>query len=176
MPLEHFVFLDESGLNLGMTPTHGRCPKGERLSASKPSKRGQNISLVGAMKKDGLCALYPYDGAVDGSRFIDFLTQHLRPVLVPGDIVVMDNCRIHHIKEVKRILKKAGAKAVYLPPYTPELNPIEKAWSSLKQKIRKLQPRTISEMVGALNQARENLTPEKCYAFVKCAGYDPSFP
>ena len=172
--IDNLVFLDEAGVNLGMTPLYGRSPKGRRLHVKKSAKRASNISLIGAMKKDGLRALYPYDGPIDGHRFLHFIETQLVPSLDPKDVVVLDNLRVHHIPAAKKLLNDAGIDVIFLPPYSPELNPIENAWSVLKAKIKKAKARTIAAIVDAMLEAKQTLTPEKCYAFIKHAGYDPS--
>ena len=170
IPPEKLVFLDETGINLGMTPTHARAPKGKRAYATQPP-RGENFSLIGAMRSTGMCALYPYDGPVDGEKFLWFLEQKLIPTLEPGDVLVMDNLRVHHIKEVAELLDAAVARALYLPPYSPEKNPIEEAWSLTKQIFRKVEARTIPALVDAMNLARSAVTPEKIAGFFAHAGY-----
>jgi transposase len=119
----------------------------------------------------GMCALYPYDGPIDGERFLDFLDFHLLPNLRPGDVLVMDNLRVHHIKEVKERADKAEIKLLYLPPYSPELNPIEEAWSIIKRIFRSMEAKTISAFVSALNCARAAITPSKIQNLFRHAGY-----
>ena len=165
------MVLDEAGTNLGMTRTYARSLKGERAISKCPGSRGSNISLVGAMRLEEEPILYPFDGAIDGERFLFFLDNHLIPRLREGDVLIMDNCRIHHIKEIAERLKKIGARALYLPPYSPELNPIEEAWSLIKGVFRSLEARTISSYIDALNVARDLVTPEKIKAYFLHAGY-----
>ncbi len=165
------MVLDEAGTNLGMTRTYARCLEGERAFFKCPGNRGGNISLVGAMRLDEEPILYPFDGAVDGERFLAFLDNHLIPRLKEGDVLVMDNCRIHHIKEVAERLNKVGARALYLPPYSPELNPIEEAWSLIKGAFRSLEARTISAYIDALKIAQDLVTPAKIRAYFLHAGY-----
>jgi len=164
------VVLDEAGTNLGMTRTYARCLEGERAFFKWPSNRGSNISLIGAMRLEEEPILYPFDGAVDGDRFLAFLDNHLIPKLKEGDVLVMDNCRIHHIKEVAERLNKVGARALYLPPYSPELNPIEEAWSLIKAVFRSMEARTISSYIDALQIARGMVTSAKIRAYFIHAG------
>lgn len=124
IPEKHRVYLDEAGTNLGMTRMNSRSSKGERASSKRPSNRGTNISLIGAVRLNEEPVLYPFDGAVDGEKFVFFLKEKLLPILKDGDFVIMDNCRIHYVKEVAEILKTVGARPLFLPPYSPELNPI----------------------------------------------------
>jgi transposase len=173
-PTENLVFLDEAGVNLGMTMTHARAPIGERAFSVRPAGTQSNISLVGAIRSTGMCALYPYDGPVDGERFLSFLDNHLIPNLKSGDVVVMDNLRVHHISEVATRLEPVGAKALYLPPYSPEKNPIEEVWSLIKHAFRVAEARTIAAFIEAMLKARSLVTREKIEAYYIHAGYNLS--
>lgn len=168
---ENLVFLDEAGFHLAMTRTHARSIVGTRAFASMPPK-GSNISFIGAVRLTGVCAIYPYDGPVDGFRFLDYLDQQLLPKLKKGDVVVMDNLRVHHIEEVKARLGSVGARPLFLPPYSPERNPIEEIWSLVKGIFRKQEPRTIVQLVNTLKIAISEITPEKISAYFAHAGYD----
>jgi transposase len=174
IPAEKLVFVDEAGVHLGMTPTYARALVGQRVYAESVN-RGTNISLVGAVRLDGVNALYPYDGAVDGERFLLFLKEQLIPTLKIGDVVVMDNLRVHHIEPVKIMIEEANARLLYLPPYHPELNPIEEAWSKIKNIFRKVEARTISALVDALEHARNAVSKDDLLGYFKHAGYDPSW-
>ena len=127
-------------------------------------------SLVGAVRLGGICSIYPYDGPIDGFRFLDYLDHHLLPKLEEGDVVVMDNLRVHHIKEVKNRLQSVGARPLFLPPYSPEKNPIEEIWSLVKSIFRGEEARTIAEMVDALKKAIAAVTPKKILAYFRHAG------
>lgn len=168
--IDNLIFLDEAGINLGMTRTHARAPVGERAFAKKAPK-GSNISLIGAVRATGMCGLYPYDGPVDGFRFLDFLDNHLIPNLKKGDVVVMDNLRVHYIDEVETKLKKVGARPLYLPPYSPERNPIEEIWSLIKNIFKAAEARTITAIVETMKKAAEAVTVKKILGFFKHAGY-----
>lgn len=149
-----------------MTRTYARSLEGERAFCKRPANRGGNISLVGAIRLEESPILYPFDGAVDGERFLYFLKHYLIPKLRSGDVVILDNCRIHHIADVKIILSTVGARPLFLPPYSPELNPIEEAWSLIKTVFKSLEARTISAYVDALESARRTVTPEKIRAYL----------
>ena len=116
-----------------MSRTHGRSAAGERAYSKRPGIRGGNISLVGAIRLDEEPTLYPFDGPVDEDRFLSFLDR-LIPSLNDGDVVIMDNCSIHKTESVKVKLATVGARPLFLPPYSPELNPVEQAWSNGKRK------------------------------------------
>jgi transposase len=164
------VFLDEAGINLGMSRSHARAPIGERAFAKRTAKGG-NISLVGAVRTTGMCGLYPYDGPIDGFRFLDFLGNQLLPNLQPGDVVVMDNLRVHHIEAVATLLSSVGARPLFLPPYSPERNPIEEIWSLIKNLFKSAEARTISAMVETMKQAKEAVTIDKIKGYFSHAGY-----
>lgn len=154
-----------------MTREYARAPIGRRAHAHKAPKQS-NLSLIGSIRQRKTCAIYPYDGPVDGFRFLSYLEHHLLPNLNDGDVVVMDNLRVHHIAEVKEILAKAGASPLYLPPYSPERNPIEEVWSPFKQKFRSDEPRTIPEIVATMTRAWNEITTENLHAYFAHAGYD----
>lgn len=154
-----------------MTRMHARSKKGERSVSQRIKNRGSNISLIGAIQLSGLAALYPYDGAIDGDRFLSFLDEHLIGALKPGDVVVMDNLRVHHMKEVEAKLEENQIKALFLPPYSPELNPIEEIWSVMKRVFRTLEARTITQLVEAIIVARDSLSNNIIKGVLKNAGY-----
>jgi len=144
-----------------MTRANARSAKGERLIYKRPSNRGSNISLVGAIRLEEQPVLYPFDGSADGEKFVFFLKEKLLPTLKDGDVVIMDNCRIHYVKEVTEVLKFVGARPLFLPPYSPELNPIEEVWSLVKNVFKSLEARTISAYVDALEIARNAVTNDR---------------
>ena len=160
------IYIDESGTNLGMSRTHGRSAAGERAYAKRPGIRGGNISLVGAIRLDEEPTLYPFDGPVDEDRFLSFLDR-LIPSLNDGDVVIMDNCSIHKTESVKVKLATVGARPLFLPPYSPELNPVEEAWSLAKSIFKSLEARTISAYIDVLGSAKAAITPEKIEAYFK---------
>lgn len=137
------MFIDETGIHLGMTRTYGRAPIGERLYDSEsPGKWGKNISLIGGMSIDGLIATMSLDGSVNTDVFLFYVQEILIPQLWTGAIIVMDNLPVHHAHVVREALVAAGAKLVFLPPYSPDLSPIELCWSKLKQLLRSAKART----------------------------------
>jgi len=164
---ENRVYLDEAGSNLAMSPTHAWSPKNERAYDKKPARRGGNISLVGALKKSGMQTLYPYDGAVNSERFLHFIENSLEPKLDCDDVLIMDNCSVHHSKDVKKRLKELSIRVLYMPPYSPELNPIEEAWSVIKRNLRQKKARSISEYVESLPELKNSVSAEKSKGFFK---------
>jgi transposase len=153
-----------------MTRTHARAPRGQRAMCKRAPKQN-NISLVGGIRSTKMCALYAYDGPVNGPRFMAFLKEHLIPSLKEGDVIVMDNLRVHHIPEVKEVLERVGARPLYLPPYSPERNPIEESWSLIKNIFRSAEARTIPQFVDAMKTAQQAITEQKISGYFKHAGY-----
>ena len=165
MPESNRVYLDEFGSNLGMTRTHARSPEGERVYSKRLANYGGNISVVACMRLGEKVVSYPFDGAVDGYRFLQFIDEEVLKILKHGDFLIMDNVRMHHIAEVKEKLATVGATPLFLPPYSPELNPIEEAFSLIKGTLKGLEARTIAAYVDALEIARTLVTPEKIRAY-----------
>lgn len=165
------IFIDETGVNLAMTPTRARAPVGERAVCKRPAARGTNVSVVGALSADGIVAFDAKDGAYDGERFLLFLESKLIPKLRPGDVVLMDNVRFHRIAAVPALIEATGARVLYLPPYSPELNPIEEAWSVFKHRMRLASARTLLDLVDALISSMAAITSNLAQAFIKHAGY-----
>ena len=173
--LDHrrLIYIDEAGVNLAMTPMHAWAPVGKRAFAKRPGNRGSNVSVVAAVRLDGMGPWYPFDGAVNGERFLDYISRLLVPTLAEGDIVIMDNVRFHHRAEVREVIEEAGAKVIFLPPYSPELNPIEEVFSLVKNAIRRLEPRCIPSLVDALKHAFTLVTPEKLQGYFRHALHQP---
>ncbi len=175
IPKGNRIYLDEAGSNLAMTPAWAWSPVNERAYDKKPGNRGTNVSMIGAIKESGLQAVYPYDGAINAERFLDFIENKVLPKMVPGDVLIMDNCRVHHSKLVKAWLKKLSVEVLYLPPYSPELNPIEEAWSVIKQGLRRAKARTIAAYVDGLSQACKVIDSLKSKGFFRHAAKFGSF-
>ncbi|MEO0351761.1 MAG: IS630 family transposase [Cyanobacteria bacterium P01_A01_bin.15] len=148
-----FIFIDESGVNLAMTRLRARSIKGQRAYSSKPSKRGRNVSIIGALGLNGLVADYSLMGATDGLTFEAFISQTLVPKLWKGACVVMDNCSVHLGETVRQLIEAAGAQLIYLPPYSPDFSPIENYWSKLKNSLRRIGARTYPELAKAIEEA-----------------------
>ena len=125
-------------------------PSGTRAHAKKPC-RGSNLSILAAVRTAGICAWNGYDGALDGERFTDFVVNRLVPRLAKGDVVIMDNASIHKVAGVREAIEAVGAKLVYLPPYSPDLNPIELVWSLLKQHLKKRGARVLADWFDAVS-------------------------
>ena len=126
---EDLVFVDESGVNCAMTRLYARSPKGQRAFGHAPRNWGQNVSIIGALGLQGPLASGYLVGATDGAAFLAYVEQRLVPALWPGAVVVMDNLRAHKVRGVRETIEAVGARVLYLPPYSPDFNPIELAWS-----------------------------------------------
>lgn len=153
IPQARLVFIDEMGANLDQTLAYGRATTNERAYAEKPTNKGKRVSLVGALTEDGIKTALNFEGTMTGAVFLYFIENYLCPILKAGDYVVMDNASVHKVKGVKELIEKVGAKVIYLPPYSPELNPIELAWNTIKQFLRKQQARTVDNLYQAYADA-----------------------
>ena len=169
IPEENRVYVDEAGSNLAMTPAYAWAFSGMRAFDSKPAQRGSNISMIGALKNSGMQALYPYDGSIDAQRFTDFIEHKLKPHLNNGDVIIMDNCRTHYAKLVTDKLKALSIDTLFLPPYSPELNPIEESWSVIKTKLKRKKARNIPDYIDALLDAKKSIDNAMAEAFFKHA-------
>jgi transposase len=165
------VFLDETGASTAMTRSHGRCPRGERLVMDVPHGHWKTTTFVVALTLGGLAAPTVVDGAMTGDLFVAYVAQQLAPTLKAGDVVVMDNLSSHHRAGVRAAIEAAGAELRYLPPYSPDLNPIEKAFSKLKSLLRKAAKRTITELESYLGEALDAFSPEECANYFRSCGY-----
>ncbi len=134
---KRLIFIDETWAKTNMTRTHGRCAVGQRLVAKVPHGRWQTLTFVAGLRCDGIIAPCVFDGPINAISFLAWVIQFLVPTLGRGDIVVMDNLSSHKAAAVRRAIKAAGAKLIFLPPYSPDLNPIEQAFSQLKTLLRK---------------------------------------
>jgi transposase len=147
------VYIDETGATTGMTRLRGRAPPGERVVEAVPQGCWQVTTLVGALRRDGPTVALAFDGATDAAAFESFVSQTLCPTLRQGDLVVMDRLGAHRGPVVRELIEAAGAKLLYLPPYSPDLNPIEEMWSKVKQHLRSIGPRTRDDLIGAMGDA-----------------------
>ncbi len=147
------IFIDESGINLALTRLFARAPKGQRARGARPQKRGRNVSLIGAIGFNGLLTQVSLLGSTDGLTFEAFIAQKLVPKLWPGAYVLMDNCSIHKGKEIEALITQAGAKLIYLPPYSPDFSPIENCWSKIKSLLRSIGARTYPDLAKAIEEA-----------------------
>ena len=166
-----FVFVDETWASTNMTRSHGRCPRGERLVMEVPHGHWKTTTFVAGLRTGGLVAPTVVDGPMTGDVFVAYVRQQLVPTLRPGDVVVMDNLSSHKRSEVRPAIEAAGAELRYLPPYSPDLNPIEKAFSKLKAKLRAAEKRTISELETYLGEVLDCFSPQECENYFTSSGY-----
>jgi transposase len=166
-----FKFIDEAGSNIAMTRFYGRAKPGERVVETVPQNYGENISMLAAISLAGIAAPMTISGAVDGLVFLEYVKQILCPTLDEGDVVVMDNLSAHKVKGVKEAIEKCGARVLYLPPYSPDLNPIEKCWSKIKTYLRQAKARTREVLENALKEALLLITKEDAEGWFKSCGY-----
>ncbi|MDP2307462.1 MAG: IS630 family transposase [Pseudomonadota bacterium] len=165
------VFIDESGSTVAMTRTHARSPRGERTSEAVPRNRGTVTTILGALTVDGLQATMTVEGGTDGDVFAAYVEHVLLPILCVGDLVVLDNAAAHKDPRVKALLATAGAKALYIPPYSPDLNPIELAWAKLKTYLRSVKARTVGALNDAIAAAMKLISPNDAIGWFRHCGY-----
>jgi transposase len=169
---ERLIFVDESGLSTKMARRYGWALKGERCRAAIPHGHWKTITFVGGLTLSGICAPMLLDGPMDGEAFLAWCAQMLAPILRPGDIVIMDNLPAHKVAGVRETIKERGAELLYLPPYSPDFNPIENAFAKLKALIRKAAARTVKALEDAVANALRQFEPDECINFFAHAGYD----
>ncbi len=157
---EDLVFIDESGVNWAMTRLFARSKRGERAFGSVPDKRGKNVTLIGALSLEGVIAAMTVEMATTGDVFKAYLEQVLAPVLRAGQVVVMDNLSAHKVDGVRSLIESTGAKLMYLPPYSPDFNPIEMCWSKVKAILRRMAARTTEALDAAITEALAAVTAE----------------
>lgn len=154
-----------------MTRLGGRALVGERLVAHVPHGHYQTSTLVAAVRLAGACAPWLFDGAMDGELFLAWVRQGLVPTLQPDDLVIMDNLATHKVAGVREAIESAGARLRFLPPYSPDFNPIENMWSKIKQLLRSLSPRTGAELLQAAAHAFAAISTADCHGFFLHAQY-----
>jgi transposase len=154
-----------------MTRTHGRAPRGQRLVAKAPHGRWRTLTFLAALRSDRIEAPCVIDGPINGQSFLAYVEQILVPALRPGDIVIIDNLGSHKGKAVRRAIRAAGAKLFFLPPYSPDLNPIEQLFAKLKTMLRKAAERTVEATWRRIGTILQNFTPQECANYLANAGY-----
>lgn len=172
--LDHrrFVFLDESAVNTAMTPAYGRAERGRRVVDSVPRGYGEQTSVIAALSlRRGLIAPMTLTGAVDTLAFDAYLERVLAPCLRRGDILVLDNLNVHKASRVERVARAHGAMVLWLPPYSPDFNPIEQAWSKIKALLRRAKARTRNELEHALAEAVRLITTSDIRGWFTHCGY-----
>ncbi len=163
------VFLDESSVNTNFTRIHGRSLGGTRCVDNVPLSTPKSTTILSSVRWNGKTAYTIYQGGTTCEKFTDYLKNVLVPTLREGDIVVMDNMRTHHAKAVKKVIEELKLNVIYLPPYSPDLNPIEKMWSKIKAVLRKIKVRIPSELPDAVNIAFSSVTQSDCSGWFSSA-------
>jgi transposase len=165
------VFIDETWAKTNMTRTHGRARRGERLVAKVPHGRWRTLTFLAALRHDRIDAPCVIDGPINGETFLAYVEQFLVPTLKPGDLVVMDNLGSHKGKAVRQAIRAAGAKLFFLPPYSPDLNPIEQVFAKLKTLLRKAAERTVEATWMRIGALIPSFTPRECANYLINSGY-----
>jgi transposase len=169
--LADLVFLDEFGATTKMTRTYARSPRGVRVVCKTPHGHWKSFSTVAAMGTTGMLTAVTYDGGVTTEAFLGFLEQFLIPKLTPGQVLVMDNLPAHKSVEVDYLLAAAGVRVLRLPPYSPDLNPIEMAISKVKSLLRKLAARTVTDLIDAIGNSLSSVTAIDAINYIRHCGY-----
>ena len=169
--VEHLVFLDESGVNTDLTRLYGRAPSSQRAVDHAPLNTPKTTTVLSSIRLDGEKAFTTYQGGTTGERFVQYLKETLLPTLRPGDIVVMDNMRSHHVKAVRETLEAKNMKVLHLPPYSPDLNPIEKMWSKMKAILRGWKIREMASLPDAIHNALTCVSPLDCPHWFASSAY-----
>ena len=165
------VFLDETWASTNMTRRYGRAPRGLRLVATVPQGHWRVTTVVAGLRTSGITVPCVFDGAINGARFRAYVEQMLAPTLRPGDVVVLDNLNSHKVAGIREAIETQGAQLLYLPPYSPDLNPIEQAFAKFKAALRKAAERTVEGLWQTIGQTLDLFSPQQCRNFFKQAGY-----
>ena len=168
------VFIDETWAKTNMAPLRGWGPRGERLIAKVPHGHWNTLTFLAALRCDRIDAPCVIDGPINGESFLAYVEQILLPTLMPGDIVIMDNLGSHKGRAVRDAIRSAGAHRLLLPPYSPDLNPIEQAFAKLKALLRTAARRTVDALWRAIGHALDAFSPAECARYLAHAGYAPS--
>jgi len=170
---ERLVFIDETGASTKMARIRGRAKRGQRCRAAIPHGHWKTTTLTAGLRLNGLAVPMVLDGPMNGEAFRAYIKQVLVPELGKGDVVIMDNLPAHKVTGVRQAIEGVGARLLYLPPYSPDFNPIEMAFSKLKALLRKAAARTIPDLWDVIADGIDRFTPEECQNYFAAAGYDP---
>jgi len=174
MDASRFVFLDETGLNTKMTRLYGRAPRSERLMGAVPHGHWRTTTFIAGLRQSGIIAPLVLDGPMTGAAFRAYIEQALAQALKPGDVVVMDNLAAHKVSGIDKAIAAAGASILYLPPYSPDLNPIEQFFAKLKALLRNAAARSKEALWTATGQLLDLVTPSECQNYLANSGYEPA--
>jgi transposase len=165
------VFVDETGTNTKMVRAYGRAPRGQRLIGKQPFGHWLTTTFTAGLRCDGITAPFVLDGAMNRDAFIAYVDQVLGPTLSKGEMVIMDNLPAHKGDEVRKLIEARGASLIFLPPYSPDLNPIELAFSKLKSRLRKAAERTVEGLWDRIGQVLDQFTAKECANYFRHDGY-----
>jgi transposase len=171
MNAEKLVFIDETWTSTNMTRRYGRAPRGQRCRGSAPYSHWQVTTFVGALRRCGISAPMVIDEPIDGDVFLAYVQQALVPTLSAGEIVILDNLGSHKVDGVQEAIQSAGATVLYLPPYSPDLNPIENFFAKLKALLRKAAKRSTETLWEEIGNLLQSISPEECSNYLKASGY-----
>jgi transposase len=171
LPYERLVFIDESGLNLSMSRSHAWVKRGTEFIDRVPMNWGKNLTMIGAIRHSGWVVLTTMYATATKNRFVSWLTTKLLPKLKRGDVIVLDNLRAHHDARVRPQCALRGVEVLYLPPYSPDFNPIESAWALQKQYVRRVAPRDRHALRRVARRARHRITQQHCRNWFAHCGY-----
>jgi transposase len=166
-----YVFLDECGVTTDLLRRYGRSPRGTRLHDHTPCGHWEAQTVIAALRIDGVTAPAVFDGPIDAISFRAYVEQVLVPTLRPGDVVVLDNLALHKQPEVRHAITAVGASIRFLPPYSPDFNPIEQAFAKLKAFLRAARPRSFDQVLALVRVALTLFTPDECRNYVRHSGY-----
>lgn len=168
------MFIDETWAKDNMTRLYGRCARGQRLVDKIPLARWKTTTFLAALRHDGMTAPMVLDGPIDGAWFLAYVEQLLCPALKAGDIVILDNLGSHKSDKIRQLIEAAGASLLYLPKYSPDLNPIENAFAKLKAGLRRAAERSTDALWDRIGKLIADFTPQECTNYFKAAGYAPT--
>jgi len=169
--VRHYVFLDECGVATDLLRRYGRSPRGERLHDHTPCSHWETQTVIAALRLEGLTAPAVFDGPIDNVSFLAYVEQILAPSLRRGDVVVLDNLAVHKQAAVRAAIEQVGAHLRFLPPYSPDFNPIEQAFAKLKAFLRAARPRSFDHVLALVATALGLFTPSECRNYVRNCGY-----
>ena len=168
---KRLVFIDETWAKTNMTPIRGWAPRGQKLVARAPFGKWRTLTFLAALRHDRIDAPCVLDGPINGQSFTAWVEQFLVPTLTPGDVVIMDNLGSHKGQAVRKAIRAAGAKLLFLPPYSPDLNPIEQVFAKLKLLLRKAAERSVEETWQRIGSLHDAVPPNECAAYLRNSGY-----
>ena len=173
---DRLVFLDETAATTKMARRYGRAPRGKRCRIAVPHGHYKTTTITAALRATGLIAQTVFDGATNGRRFRAYVTDILAPALRSGDTVILDNLNAHKVAGVREAIEAAGARLLYLPPYSPDFNPIEQVFAKLKALLRTASARNADDLASAIQNAFAAFRPDECRNYLTAAGYDAYDP